>query len=215
MHDVTLRLMSKLLDRRLQIDLRGGLHYEAYNGQPEGSANTLAYVTDSRAQSIADFEKQIEPCKTVKLDPPPNGTIGGYGSMPTFTPCPASGYRDGRLRPLPQRRHLPRHRHRRRHLLLKLGGVHAPSSWAATSVRQLRAPARLHRRRRRRHLRAVRPARRRSRRHWRAPRQYGTIQPDGSVKLMSQDIGGFQATTTTLNYWPTSATRGTSASSPA
>ena len=81
-HDVGVRLVSKLLDRKLQIDLVGAWHMENYDIRP-GTGGDIPSTTYLATRSLADFES-IEPCKSQML-------AGGA----SFNPCPVSSYSDG------------------------------------------------------------------------------------------------------------------------
>src|SRR5262249_2525433 len=78
--DLTLRYTSKLLDKKLQIELMGGYHYEKYEVIPEKKPAPL--TIDNRPGTLSDFE-DFPACKTQVI----NGV--------SFNPCPVAGYRSG------------------------------------------------------------------------------------------------------------------------
>mgnify|MGYP001000906703 FL=1 len=88
-HDVVARFTSKLLDRRLQIDILAGFHFETDEIKPIGAdGDKYGQNTDTRTVSLANFENApdgsaLDVCKPQKLA---NGQ--------TFNPCPVSNYRD-------------------------------------------------------------------------------------------------------------------------
>jgi carboxypeptidase family protein/TonB-dependent receptor-like protein len=82
-HDALIHYVSKLADRRLQLDFVAGYHYESLTTTPTsaGEAPAVLYaVTDP----LATFEPGVTPCA-------PRTVAGGA----TFNPCPVLNYVDG------------------------------------------------------------------------------------------------------------------------
>ena len=79
-HDALLHFVSKLADRRLQLDLVAGYHYDDITLTP-GAGGEAATGFYQPVHSLADFEPGITPCAT--------RAIGGAG---TFNPCPVQNY---------------------------------------------------------------------------------------------------------------------------
>ncbi len=79
-HDASLHFVSKLADRRLQLDIIAGYHYDELTNTP-GPGGDAAFAFYQPAHSLADFEPNVTPCATTKLD-------GGV----TFNPCPVQNY---------------------------------------------------------------------------------------------------------------------------
>ena len=86
-HDAILRFVSKMLDRRLQLDALVGFHYEHLNTLPtaEGGANGSA--VDQRTVNLNRFETApdgsvITPCEPTMV----NNRV--------FDPCPVTNYGD-------------------------------------------------------------------------------------------------------------------------
>ncbi len=79
-HDAQLHFVSKLLDRRLQVDVLVGYHYEdARTTTP--AAGQQSGVLYQQAESLSFFEPTVTPC---------NATA-------SFNPCPVLNYQDGGL----------------------------------------------------------------------------------------------------------------------
>src|SRR5207248_9369898 len=53
--------LSKLLERKLQLDVMGGYHYEGYVVQPDDAGRNIPAVRDTRLMSLADFETGLTP----------------------------------------------------------------------------------------------------------------------------------------------------------
>ncbi|HEY2746381.1 MAG TPA: carboxypeptidase regulatory-like domain-containing protein [Polyangia bacterium] len=82
-HDALIHFVSKLADRRLQLDVIAGYHYEDLNTTPTaaGSGPGVLYASQ---QSLATFEPGVTPCAPQA----PSATA-------TFNPCPVLNYIDG------------------------------------------------------------------------------------------------------------------------
>ena len=78
-HDASLHFVSKLADRRLQLDIVAGYHYDEQTNTPGpgGEAQGAFYQP---VHSLADFEPGVAPCATQMV----HGT--------TFNPCPVQNY---------------------------------------------------------------------------------------------------------------------------
>jgi hypothetical protein len=81
-HDAMLHFGSKLADRRLQLDVLAGYHYENVTNTPAPGSNGPSgqYLTQ---QSLADFES-IAPCARTTV-----------GTGVAFNPCPVANYISG------------------------------------------------------------------------------------------------------------------------
>ena len=82
-HDALVHYVSKLANRKLQLDVIAGYHYEDATVTPTaagGAPETLYGVT----QSLATFEPGVTPCA-------PQSPSAGV----TFNPCPVLNYLDG------------------------------------------------------------------------------------------------------------------------
>jgi hypothetical protein len=85
-HDVTARYVGKLLDKKLQIELLYGFHYQGLDITPKyiNQAN-YQYLTDAKnPYSLADFEN-IPECQRRYVDQA-QGTV--------FNPCPITSYQN-------------------------------------------------------------------------------------------------------------------------
>jgi hypothetical protein len=84
-HDAQVHYVSKLLDRRLQLDVTVGYHYEdARTTTPAaGSASGVLYQA---SESLAFFEPNVAPCTARLATPAMNNS---------FNPCPVVNYVDG------------------------------------------------------------------------------------------------------------------------
>jgi hypothetical protein len=84
-HDVLAHFVSKLADRRLQIDVIAGYHMEDQKLTPNASVGgNDANITYQNEMSLADFRPDLTPCAR---------TTTSAGS--TFNPCPVTSYVDG------------------------------------------------------------------------------------------------------------------------
>ena len=81
-HDALIHFVSKLADRRLQIDLIAGYHYDSITNTPDGPGNGIA-ILYARTLPLAVLEPGVTPCATQ--------TIHGAA----FNPCPVLNYIDG------------------------------------------------------------------------------------------------------------------------
>src|SRR5262249_20857211 len=76
-HDIGLHFVSKLLDRKLQIDVLAGYHYEFEEAKAGNAAGNMAGSNrDTRTMSLIDFEADKSDCM--------RQMIHGVG----FNPCP-------------------------------------------------------------------------------------------------------------------------------
>jgi hypothetical protein len=82
-HDAQIHYVSKLLDRRLQIDVLVGYHYEDAR-QTTPAAGQSSAVLYQQTEPLAFFEPNVTPCAQVNN---PDGT-------PRFNPCPVLNYVD-------------------------------------------------------------------------------------------------------------------------
>ncbi|HEX8953356.1 MAG TPA: TonB-dependent receptor, partial [Polyangia bacterium] len=82
-HDASLHFVSKLADRRLQLDVIAGYHYDDITNTPAagGEAQGAFYQP---VESLALFEPEVTPCAPQTL----NGMV-------KFNPCPVQNYRVG------------------------------------------------------------------------------------------------------------------------
>jgi hypothetical protein len=78
-HDALLHFVSKLADRRLQVDIVAGYHYGDHTTTP-GAGGADSSIVDANARNLATFEPNITPCAT---------TASG------FNPCPVQNYSYG------------------------------------------------------------------------------------------------------------------------
>ena len=78
-HDALLHFVSKLADRRLQIDIVGGYHYDDITLTP-GAGGEAATAFYQPVHSLAEFEPNVTPCAVRSV---------GAG---TFNPCPVQNY---------------------------------------------------------------------------------------------------------------------------
>jgi hypothetical protein len=81
-HDASLHFVSKLADRRLQLDVIAGYHYDDIHYQP-GAGGTDAGAFYQPVESLALFEPGVSPC-TIQMV---------HGA--SFNPCPVQNYRVG------------------------------------------------------------------------------------------------------------------------
>ncbi len=81
-HDVSVHLISKLLDHKLQADVLAGFHYESYSIEP-GPTGDQTQIIDNRASSLSRYES-LPDCMPTTV-----------GNGATFNPCPVQGYSDG------------------------------------------------------------------------------------------------------------------------
>ena len=86
-HDASLHFVSKLADRRLQIDVIAGYHYDEQTNTPGAGGNDLSAFYQP-VQSLATFESNVTPCAPtmthgVAFNPCPvqNYTVGGVGFL--------------------------------------------------------------------------------------------------------------------------------------
>ena len=82
-HDLTGRLVSKLLDHHLQLDVVAGIHYEDYAAAFPTAMGNTARVAYTGTMPLAAFRPQVAECDVQ--------TIHGV----TFNPCPVTGYSTG------------------------------------------------------------------------------------------------------------------------
>ena len=82
-HDATARYVGKLFERRLQIELLYGFHYQSLQQTPKNIDKAWTrYLTDvSNPYSLADFE-DVPECR--------RQSVGQSGAM--FNPCPVTQY---------------------------------------------------------------------------------------------------------------------------
>ena len=157
-HDAVVKFMSKMLDRRLQLDLQAGLHYESYDAIPQGDAAKLAVTGDTRpalAGRLRDAGGAVQGADARRAaagDPRWLWHQRGVQSLP--------GHRLSRrrLRLLPQDRQLPRHRHRGPHLFLEARRHPRHPAGRRLRIQRLRQHPRVHRRSQRRCLHLLRSA---------------------------------------------------------
>ncbi|HWE27751.1 MAG TPA: TonB-dependent receptor [Polyangia bacterium] len=91
-HDALIHYVSKLADRRLQLDFMAGYHYDSITNTP-GAGGTDAAATYQFVEPLQTFETNITPCKTfttasgVSFNPCPvqNYTVGGFGFLDSLT----------------------------------------------------------------------------------------------------------------------------------
>jgi hypothetical protein len=81
-HDAMLHYVSKLADRRLQLDVLAGYHFENVTYTPTAAGNTPGAKYQTQ-QSLADFEN-IAPCLRTTV-----------GNGAAFNPCPIENYSAG------------------------------------------------------------------------------------------------------------------------
>jgi hypothetical protein len=82
-HDVLLHFVSKLADRRLQLDLLAGYHMESQALTPSSGPGQDINITYLNTMNLADFRDNLTPCARTMV----NGNV--------FLPCPVSNYVDG------------------------------------------------------------------------------------------------------------------------
>jgi hypothetical protein len=80
-HDVAAHFISKVLDRRLQIDIIAGYHFQEQNITPNDRDINITY---QNTMDLTDFRPELAPCAR---------TTTGAGNA--FLPCPVSSYVDG------------------------------------------------------------------------------------------------------------------------
>jgi hypothetical protein len=94
-HDASLHYISKLLDRRLQIDVIAGYHYDEQTNSPAPGGGSLNGMNNAEAQafyqpteSLALFEPNVAPCAAMMIHgtnfkpcPVQNYTVGGWGIL--------------------------------------------------------------------------------------------------------------------------------------
>lgn len=112
-HDVLAHLVSKLLERRLQLDVLAGFHIETEKVEPTGANGNLAGNTDTRTSPLSRFE-MVDPCA-------PQMVAGGG----TFNPCPVANYGDGGYGLLTDRTNSRFSAAASATYFLRLGGTHA------------------------------------------------------------------------------------------
>jgi len=84
-HDVLAHFISKLADRRLQLDVIAGYHLEEQKLTPNGAAGgNDANITYTNEMGLIDFRPGLTPCAR---------TITAAGNA--FNPCPVTSYVDG------------------------------------------------------------------------------------------------------------------------
>ena len=83
-HDASLHFVSKLADRRLQLDVIAGYHYDDLTTTP-GMGGKAAGAFYQPIESLAFFEPNVAPCAE---QPMLNGGVD-------FNPCPVQNYRVG------------------------------------------------------------------------------------------------------------------------
>jgi hypothetical protein len=84
-HDVIAHFVSKLADRRLQLDLRVGYHMEDQELRPNGAVGgNDINITYQNEMNLSDFRPEIGPCAR---------TTTAAGNL--FYPCPVTFYVDG------------------------------------------------------------------------------------------------------------------------
>ncbi|HEX9101055.1 MAG TPA: hypothetical protein VF997_02570, partial [Polyangia bacterium] len=79
-HDASLHFVSKLADRRLQLDVIAGYHYDDQTNTP-GSGGDASFAFYQPVESLALFEPNVTPCAPQTL----NGMV-------KFNPCPVQNY---------------------------------------------------------------------------------------------------------------------------
>ncbi len=90
-HDVSARYIGKLLNRRLQLDLLYGYHYQSTDEQPAQNGSladqqTIYHAGGDNPYGLADFE-DVPSCLRQRQT---------YRGLPTtFNPCPLTDYRQG------------------------------------------------------------------------------------------------------------------------
>ncbi len=90
-HDVGLHYISKLLDRKLQIDLLAGYHYESESGKAASDMGQhTPLVFDARTVPLSLFDGTLAQDCAPKMV-----ATGAMGGMSTFNPCPVSTYNYG------------------------------------------------------------------------------------------------------------------------
>jgi hypothetical protein len=82
-HDLTGRVVSKVLDHKLQLDLVAGIHYEDYAAAFPTVMGNSARVSYTATMPLSAFRPQVTDCDIQ--------TIHGV----TFNPCPVTGYSTG------------------------------------------------------------------------------------------------------------------------
>src|SRR5262249_41145891 len=92
-HDALLHYVSKLFDRRLQIDLLVGYHYSEDTITPNSNGGSASVVTDTRVNPLSNFEN-VSACTP---QPIPGTTDPATGMPIMFNPCPVQNYRYGGL----------------------------------------------------------------------------------------------------------------------
>lgn len=86
-HDVVAHFVSRLWQRRLQLELSGGFHHEHSNVVPAAAG---AEVLDQRTSPLSRYE-DVGPC------------LPRLVGATLFSPCPVSSYQSGGLGPLSER----------------------------------------------------------------------------------------------------------------
>ena len=81
-HDALMHFVSKLADRRLQLDLLVGYHYDDFKETPDAAGNGSA-ILYARTLPLAVLDSAVAPCA--------QQTIHGVA----FNPCPVLNYVDG------------------------------------------------------------------------------------------------------------------------
>ena len=116
-HDGTFHYLGKLFERKLQLDVIYGYHYQGRSDTPYAidRQSVLYRAAANNPYSLADFEN-VPDCRR---------TVGASG-QPTFNPCPITSYQYGGFGQYIPHQVLQRHSIQSSGtLFLKAGGTHA------------------------------------------------------------------------------------------
>ncbi len=86
-HDALLHFVSKLADRRLQLDVIAGYHYQSIENTPTHPQGNDSLVIDQNPRSLSDYPSVGEQVPSQCMPFMVGGTL--------FTPCPVQNYRYG------------------------------------------------------------------------------------------------------------------------
>jgi TonB dependent receptor/Carboxypeptidase regulatory-like domain len=181
-HDALLHYVSKLADRRLQLDVLVGYHFSESTVTPNNFGGSDSTVTDLRVNQLAGFET-IGPCAVQMVG----------ASNAAFNPCPVQNYRYGGLGFLSHTTEQRITASAAATYFARLGGTHAlkvgfdfeDNIYKDTRFYTGGDPGGLF------SIRTSGAIRR---------QQFASKVPDSMGDLGMLQPGGFSATTTTLNY---------------